>query len=60
MRRGNRDQRWGSERQEFGLGDVVVLLCHGHGKKDTSKGRVNNGRGNLFNKRVETMKVENG
>ena len=46
-------------RREFGLGDVVVSLCHGHSKKDTSKGRVNNGQGNSFNERMEAVKVEN-
>ena len=60
MRRGNRDWGWRSVRREFGLGDVEVLLFHGHGKEDTSKGRVNNGRGNSFNEGVKAMKVENG
>ena len=47
-------------RWEFRLGDVMVSMFHGHGKKDTSKGRVNGCRGNLFNKGMETMKVKNG
>ena len=47
-------------RWEFGLGDVVVAMFHGHGKEDTSEGGVNNGRGNSFNERVKTVKVENG
>ena len=32
-------------RREFGLRDVMIALCHGHGKKDMSKGRVNSWRG---------------
>ena len=47
-------------RWEFGLGDVVVLMFHGHRKKDAPKGRVDDGRGNLFNERMETVKVKNG
>ena len=47
-------------RREFGLGDVVVLLCHGHSKENVSKGRVNNSGGNLFYEGVKTMKVKYG
>ena len=47
-------------RWEFRLGNIEVSLFHGHGKEDTSKGRVNNGQGNSFNKGVKTMKMENG
>ena len=39
-RQGNRDWRWRSMRRKFRLGDVMIALCHRHGKKDTSKGRV--------------------
>ena len=47
-------------RQEFGLGYVVVSLCHGHSKENTSKGGVNNSGRNLFNERVKTVKVKYG
>ena len=46
-------------RREFGLGDVMISMFHGHGKKDTSKGRVNDCRGNSFNEGMEAMKVKN-
>ena len=46
-------------RREFGLGDVMVLMFHGHRKEDSSKGRVNSCRGNSFNERMEAMKVKN-
>ena len=46
-------------RWEFRLGDVVVLVFHGHRKKDTSKGGVNNCWGNSFNERVEAVEVKN-
>ena len=46
--------------REFGLRDVMVTLFHGHGQEDTSKGRVNNGGRNLFNKRVKTVKMKYG
>ena len=45
-------------RWKFGLGNVVVALFHGHSKENTSKSRVNNSGGNLFNERVETVKVK--
>ena len=47
-------------RREFGLGDVVVSLCHGHSKENVSKSRVYNDRGNLFNEGVKTMKMKYG
>ena len=47
-------------RREFGLGDVMITLCHGHSKEDTSEGRVNNGQGNSFNEGMETVKMKNG
>ena len=47
-------------RREFRLGDVMVSLCHSHGKENTSKGRVYNSGRNLFDERVETMKVKYG
>ena len=55
-RNGDRGRR--SMRRKFGLGDVEVSLCHGHGEKDTSEGRVNNGGGNLFDERMEAMKMK--
>ena len=45
-------------RRKFGLGVVEVSLCHGHGKKDMSEGRVNNGRGNVFDERMEALKMK--
>ena len=45
-------------RWEFGLGDVMVSLCHGHGKENTLKDRVYNSRGNLFDERVKTVKMK--
>ena len=36
----------------------MVSLCHGHGKKNVSKSRVNDGWGNLFNERMESVKME--
>ena len=47
-------------RREFGLGDVMITLCHRHGKKDLLKGRVNNSRGNSFNEGVKTVEMKNG
>ena len=47
-------------RWEFRLRDVMVSLCHGHGKENTSKGRIYNSRGNLFNEGVKTLKVKYG
>ena len=38
----------------------MVPLFHGHGKEDASESRVNNGWGNLFDKRMEPMKMEYG
>ena len=43
--------------REFRLGDVVVTLFHSHGQKDTSKGGVNGSRWDLFNERVEPVKM---
>ena len=45
-------------RWEFGLGDVMVSLCHGHGKENMLKDRVYNSGGNLFDERVKTMKMK--
>ena len=42
----NRDQGWRSVRRKFGLGNVEVSLCHGHGKKYMLESRVDNGGGN--------------
>ena len=39
--------------REFRLGDVAIALFHSHDQKDTSEGRVNSSRRNLFNKSVE-------
>ena len=47
-------------RREFRLGKVMITVFHGHGKEDAAKGRVNGCRGNLFNERMETMKVKDG
>ena len=47
-------------RRKFRLGDVMIALCHRHGKKDTSKGRVDNCWRNSFNKGMEAVKVKNG
>ena len=46
-------------RREFRLGDVTVSMFHGHGKKDTLKGRVNDCQRNSFNEGMEAMKVKN-
>ena len=43
---------------EFRLGDVMVTLFHSHGQEDASEGRVDNGRRNLFNERVKSMKMK--
>ena len=47
-------------RREFRLGEVVVTMFHGHGKKDTAKSGINDCRGNLFDERVETVKMKDG
>ena len=47
-------------RWEFRLGDVVVSLCHGHGKEHTLESRVNNRGGNLFDKGVKAVKMKYG
>ena len=47
-------------RWKFGLGDVEVSLCHGHGEEYMLEGRVNNGGGNLFDERMEAMKMKYG
>ena len=46
-------------RREFGLGDVMIVLCHSHSKEDMSKGRVDNCWRNSFNEGMKAMKVEN-
>ena len=38
----------------------MVPLFHGHGKEDALESRVNNGWGNLFDKRMEPMKMKYG
>ena len=43
--------------REFKLGDIVVTLFHSHGQKNVSKGRINGSWGNLFNERVEPVKM---
>ena len=47
-------------RRKFGLGNVEVSLCHGHGKKYMSESRVDNGGGNHFNKRMKAVKMKYG
>ena len=47
-------------RREFGLGDVMVLLCHGHSKENVSKGGVYNSGGDLFDERVKTVEMKYG
>ena len=47
-------------RWKFGLGNVVVSLCHGHGKKYMSESGVNNGGWNLFDKRMKAVKMKYG
>ena len=47
-------------RWKFRLGDVMVLLRHGHGKENVSKSRVYNNGGNLFDERVKTVKMKYG
>ena len=47
-------------RWEFGLGDVKVSLCHGHGEKYSSEGRIDNGGGNLFDERMKAVKMKYG
>ena len=46
-------------RREFGLGDIMITLSHGHSKKDASKGGVDNSWGNSFNEGMKAVKVEN-
>ena len=46
-------------RREFRLSEVMVTMFHGHGKEDTAEGRVDSRRGNLFDKRMEAMKMKN-
>ena len=38
----------------------MIMLSHGHSEKDTWKGRVDDSRGNSFNKGMKAVKVENG
>ena len=47
-------------RWKFRLGNVMVSLCHGHGKENVSESRVNDSWGNLFDKRMEPVKMEYG
>ena len=41
------------------MSKVMVSMFHGHGEEDPSKCRVNSRRGNLFNKGMKTMKMQN-
>ena len=47
-------------RRELGLSEVMVMVFHGHGEKNTTKRGVNSCGGNLFDKGMETMKVKDG
>ena len=38
----------------------MVTLFHGHGQENVSESRVDNGRRNLFDKRMKTMKMKYG
>ena len=40
------------------MGDVMVSFSHGHSKKDTTKGWVNESGGNMSYKSMKTMKVK--
>ena len=46
-------------RRELGLSEVMVTMFHGHRKEDVAKGRVNSCRGNLFDERMEAVKMKN-
>ena len=47
-------------RWEFRLGNVMVSLCHGHGKENALESRVNYSWRDLFNKRMEPVKMKYG
>ena len=47
-------------RREFRLSEVMITMFHSHGKENATKGRVNSCRGNLFDKRMEAMKMKDG
>ena len=47
-------------RREFRLSEVMITMFHGHGKEDTTKGRVNSCRGDLFDKRMKAVKMKDG
>ena len=44
---------------EFRLCQIEIALFHSHGQENSLKSGVNNGRGNLFNKGMKSVKMKN-
>ena len=47
-------------RREFRLSEVMVTMFHSHGQKNTAKSGIDGCRGNLFDERMETVKMKDG